>query len=64
MLGLIFSAIIGTMPEMLPHWREFPQWCWSWFLSASTTFLNYKKPVPTPPAAPQLKPPDSELKIG
>ena len=64
MLGLIFSAIIGTMPELLPGWREFPQWIWSWVREASKTFLNYKKgaavvsdaPPPPMPQPPQAKP--------
>lgn len=41
-LGLLASAIVITMPEMLPHWREFPQWMWSWFRDAMKTFMNFR----------------------
>ena len=41
-LGLLLSAIVITMPEMLPHWREFPQWMWSWVRDAMKTFMNFR----------------------
>jgi hypothetical protein len=41
-LGLLLSAIVITMPEMLPHWREFPQWMWSWLRDAMKTFMNFR----------------------
>ena len=41
-LGLLASAIIITMPEMLPHWKEFPQWMWSWTRDAMKTFMNFR----------------------
>ena len=43
MLGLLASAIIGSMPEMLPAWREVPQWSWTWFRDSAKTFLNFRK---------------------
>ena len=58
MLGLIFSAIVGTMPDVLPKWREFPQWCWTWFHEASKTFLNFKRILPAGEAPPQPKLPE------
>jgi len=53
-LGLLFSAIVGTMPEKLPSWCELHQWFWTWFRDAAKTFLNFKKGLPIyPPPAPQ-----------
>lgn len=49
MIGLLSSAIIGTMPEMLPGWRQFPQWTWTWIRDAAKTFLNFRHQSPTPP---------------
>ena len=57
-LGLLASAIVGTMPETLPGFREFPQWAWTWFRDASKTFLNFRKGavVEPPPTVPPVKP--------
>lgn len=41
-LGLLLSAIVITMPEALPHWKEFPQWMWSWVRDALKTFMNFR----------------------
>jgi hypothetical protein len=41
-LGLLLSAIVITMPEKLPHWREFPEWLWEWTRDASKTFMNFR----------------------
>lgn len=47
-IGLIFSAIVGTMPESLPTISQLPQWTWTWFRSSSKTFLNFRKGEPDP----------------
>jgi hypothetical protein len=54
-IGLCFSAVIGTMPETLPAFKQFPQWAWSWFRDASKTFLNFRKGLPETPQAPPKK---------
>ncbi len=41
-LGLLASAVIGTMPETLPAIREFPQWAWTWLRDSAKTFLNFR----------------------
>jgi hypothetical protein len=43
MLGLLASAVTGTMPEALPSIRAFPQWAWTWFRDTSKTFLNFRQ---------------------
>jgi hypothetical protein len=54
-LGLLSSAVVGTMPETLPTLKYFPQWAWTWFREASKTFLNFRRgiqePTPTPPVS-------------
>lgn len=48
-LGLLASAIIITMPEKLPVWREFPEWFWEWSRDAAKTFFNFRNsgsPIP------------------
>lgn len=53
MLGLIASAVIGAMPEMLPSLREFPQWLWTWFRDSAKTFLNFRKLMDNEPKTAQ-----------
>lgn len=48
MLGLLASAVIGAMPELLPSWRQFPQWLWTWIRDSSKMFLNFRR-MPQPP---------------
>lgn len=45
-LGILGSAIVGSMPETLPTFSELPQWIWSWLHDSSKTFLNFKRGVP------------------
>ena len=52
MIGLFLSAIIGNMPELLPSFKESPQWVWTWFRDSTKTFLNFRmkaeaSPLPT-----------------
>jgi hypothetical protein len=65
LLGLIASAVVGTMPEKLPTVRELPQWLWSWFHEASKTFLNFRKGIQEPPKpvvqAPHQQQPPQQL---
>jgi hypothetical protein len=48
MLGLLASATIGSMPEMLPSFKEIPQWTWTWFRSSAKTFLNFRMNLTEP----------------
>lgn len=48
MLGLLASAIIGNMPEMLPSFRESPQWAWTWLRDSAKTFLNFRMKAAEP----------------
>jgi hypothetical protein len=63
MLGLLASAVIGSMPELLPNWRNSPQWAWTWIRDSAKTFLNFRNAaihppaVPPVPAAPVVPPP-------
>ena len=41
-LGLLVSAIVITMPEKLPAFREFPEWMWEWTRDAMKTFMNFR----------------------
>jgi hypothetical protein len=41
-LGLLLSAIVITMPEALPHWKDSPQWMWGWVRDALKTFMNFR----------------------
>jgi hypothetical protein len=58
-LGLLGSAVVGTMPEALPTLQYFPQWAWTWFREASKTFLNFRRGIqePAPTPTPMPKPP-------
>jgi hypothetical protein len=40
--GLLASAIIITMPEKLPGWREVPEWLWEWTRDCLKTFMNFR----------------------
>jgi hypothetical protein len=40
--GLLVSAVVITMPETLPGWRDAPQWFWGWFRDSSKTFFNMR----------------------
>ena len=62
MLGLIGSAAIGTMPEKLPGFRDFPQWVWTWVHDAAKTFLNFKRGMPDAPLHLEKKDPVIEKK--
>lgn len=42
LLSILASAVIGTMPPVLPSFRTFPQWVWTWIHDAAKTFLNFK----------------------
>ena len=54
MLGLLMSAVIGSMPELLPTWRQAPQWAWTWVRDSAKTFLNFRRlPTVEPPAVPK-----------
>jgi hypothetical protein len=57
MVGLVASAVIGAMPELLPTWKTFPQWMWTWFRDSAKTFLNFRRQMtePTPPTVQQQR---------
>ena len=57
MLGLLASAMVGTMPDTLPTLKNLPQWLWSWFHEASKTFLNYKRGIQEPAKEPPKQDP-------
>ena len=41
---LIFTAIVASMPELLPHsWKSAPQWLWTWIRSSLKTFSNFRR---------------------
>ena len=53
-IGLVLSAVIGTMPETLPSLRQAPQWAWTWCRDAAKTFLNFRRGI-EPPIVPITK---------
>lgn len=38
------NAVISTAPAMLPKFREFPQWLWTWMISSARQFWSLHHP--------------------
>lgn len=50
LLSMAANAVISTAPAKLPGWREFPQWSWTWIISAARLFWSLHHPqIPQTP---------------
>ena len=41
-IGLFLTALVRTMPRLLPKKGDFSQWLWTWVRDTGKLFLNFR----------------------